>query len=83
MPPIVEMCELHGESLVEAHVVYGLRAYDAEYSHVVRTRFPRSLLKVSGGCVSDDESLTTQKVWYCRRCREAERTWKPFRDTFE
>jgi hypothetical protein len=35
MPPIVKMCELYGESLVEglAHVVYGLCAHDDEYSH--------------------------------------------------
>ena len=85
MPPIAKMCELHGESLVEglARVVYGLCVHDDEYSHAVRTPFPHSLLKVSGGCVGDDESPTTQKVWYCRRCREAERTWKPARDTFD
>ena len=85
MPPIVKTCEIHGESLVEglAHVVYGLRVHYEEYSHAVRTRFLRSLLKISGGCVGDDESPTTQKVWYCRRRRDAERTRKPFRDTFD
>ena len=75
-------CDLHGLSLIqgEATIIYGIWEPTEEYVSARERLFPRSRLRVPGGCVVGDED--TERTLGCPACREAELQWKPFSETF-
>jgi hypothetical protein len=82
-PPLDEnkpgTCRVHQLALLPDRVPerYGLLRLRPSYVEAARTSFPNARSWSWGGCISSADSAAFSDVWYCPRCREAEREYRP------
>ncbi|CAN5398830.1 hypothetical protein BH10ACI2_BH10ACI2_17150 [soil metagenome] len=78
-----KICKVHNVELsrMRVPIAFGLRPYDPALE-VKERRFPNSNSYQLGGCVIDTEVPQYDYLLTCKKCREAERSWRELYEAY-